>query len=256
MHEEAGAASVEIQGDVAVVTFGGEHANNTFPISKMQALARTFAGLSEDDAVRAVVLTAGPQRSFGVGGDFNEVHTFTGGEEVAEWIRACIVMYRSALNIDRPVIAAVEGYAIGIGLQLALCADYRVGAASADLRMPELKLGIACVVGAYLLERRAGPAVTRRMVMSCRPWHSSAALSDGLLDEVVDDEETLARAMERASEFAAYEPVPFRETKRFVNKALVSDLAGAEAAGIQAHQRGFASSTSAQSRMLGVIGKS
>src|SRR5215213_3823004 len=141
-HEPA-AADIEVKGEVAIVTFGGEHANNTFPVAKMRALAQTFSELGQDDAVRAVVLTAGPQRSFGVGGDFKEVHTFTGGEEVAVWIRACIAMYRAVIEIERPVVAAVEGYAIGIGLQLALCADYRVGAATADLRMPEFQLGIA-----------------------------------------------------------------------------------------------------------------
>jgi enoyl-CoA hydratase/carnithine racemase len=256
MQVEPKAAHVETQGDVAVVTFGGEHANNTFPTAKMNALARTFAELSEDDAVRAVVITAGPERSFGVGGDFNEVHTFSGGEEVAEWIRACIAMYRAAIEIDRPVVAAVEGYAIGIGLQLALCADYRVGAPTADLRMPEFKLGIACVLGAYLLERRVGPAVTRRMIMSCRPWNAEESLRDGLLDDVAEPGQTIARAVELAAELGTYEPIPFRETKRFVNAQLFADIEVAQAAGIQAHQRGFSSSSSAQSRMRTVIGNS
>jgi enoyl-CoA hydratase/carnithine racemase len=256
MQVEPTAAHVEMQGDVAIVTFGGEQANNTFPTAKMNALARTFAELSTDDAVRAVVITAGPERSFGVGGDFNEVHTFTGGEEVAEWIRACTGMYHAVIEIERPVVAAVEGYAIGIGLQLALCADYRVGASTADLRMPEFKLGIACVLGAYLLERRVGPAVARRMIMSCRPWSADEALRDGLLDEVAEPGQTIARAVERAGELGTYEAVPFRETKRFVNEQLFADIGAAEAAGIQAHQRGFASSTSAQSRMRTVIGGS
>lgn len=255
MRQEAPAAQVEMRGEVAVVTFGGEHENNTFPMSKMHALARTFTELSTDDSVRAVVLTAGPQRSFGVGGDFNEVHTFTGGEEVAEWIRACIGMYRAAIEIERPVVAAVEGYAIGIGLQLALCADWRVGASTADLRMPEFRLGIACVLGAYLLERRVGPAVTRRMIMSCRPWSADEAHRDGLLDEVADPADTLDRAVERAQEFATYEPVPFRETKHFLNDELFADIERAQAAGIQAHQRGFAASASAQSRMRAVLGR-
>jgi enoyl-CoA hydratase/carnithine racemase len=256
MQDGTMAAHVDMEGPVAIVTFGGEHTNNTFPTSKMNALAQLFSEISMSSSVCAVVLTAGPERSFGVGGDFTEVHTFTGGEEVVEWIRACMAMYRAAIEIEQPVVAAVEGYAIGIGLQLALCADYRIGAASVDLRMPEFSLGIACVLGAYLLERRVGPAVTRRMIMSCRPLLSDDALRDGLLDEVADDGGALASAVKRASEFGSYEPVPFRETKRFINEELFSDIAKAEAAGIRAHQRGFASSASAQSRMRTVIGKS
>jgi enoyl-CoA hydratase/carnithine racemase len=244
---------VDMRGGIAVVTFGGDHVNNTFSTSKMQGLARLFENLGSDAEVRAMVLTAGAKRSFGVGGDFHEVHRFTGGDEVTAWIQACVGMYRATLATPLPVVAAIDGYAIGIGLQLALCADYRVGAANVDLRMPELRLGAACVLGVYLLERRINATLMSRMVLSCEPWTSERALRDGLVHEVVDVEQALPRALELAGVLSSYHRVPFRDTKRFMNEAVIAGLAGAETAAIRAHRRGFAAGTGAQERMREVI---
>ncbi len=255
MREAQVPAKVNTEDGVAVVTFAGDSTNNTFSTWKMNGLNRLFGELSEDKNIRAVVLTAGTSRSFGVGGDFNEVHTFTGGDDVAEWIDACVGMYRAALRIEQPVVAAIEGYAIGIGLQLALCADHRICATNSDMRMPELKLGIACVLGAYLLEHCIGRVAMTRMVLSCEPWDAQRALTDGLVSEVTPKGATVGAAIHRAAEFGSYAEVPFRETKRYVNRQVVSGLVEAQSAATQAHKRGFSSGTSAQNRMRTVIGK-
>jgi enoyl-CoA hydratase/carnithine racemase len=244
---------VDMRDRVAVVTFGGDHVNNTFSTAKMQGLGRAVDGLGRQAAVGAIVLTAGSRRSFGVGGDFHEVHRFTGGAEVAEWIAACVGMYRASLAAGVPVVAAIEGYAIGIGLQLALCADYRIAAADADLRMPELELGVACVLGAYLLERRVGTGVMTRMILSSAAWTSQDALRDGLVHEVVESGATLTRAVEFAGRLAACPSVAFADTKECMNDAVIAGLGSAEDAAIRAHQRGFAASSVAQDRMREVI---
>ncbi|HEX3874256.1 MAG TPA: enoyl-CoA hydratase/isomerase family protein [Solirubrobacteraceae bacterium] len=240
---------------VAVLTFGGEHVNNTFSTAKMHGLGHAIDELGHDAGVGAVVLTAGARRSFGVGGDFHEVHRFTGGTEVTEWIRACVGMYRAPLASPVPVVAAIEGYAIGIGLQLALCADYRVAAANADLRMPELELGVACVLGAYLLERRVGTGLMTRMILSSVAWTSDEALEDGLVHEVVDTAATLDRAVEFAGRLASYKAAAFTETKQFMNDRVIAGLDRAQEAAIGAHRRGFAASSDAQDRMREVIGE-
>jgi enoyl-CoA hydratase/carnithine racemase len=244
---------VDMHDRVAVVTFGGEHPSNTFSTTKMQALGRVIDELGQQEAVGAIVLTAGRRRSFGVGGDFHEVHRFTGGDEVAEWIAACVGMYRAALAAPVPVVAAIEGYAIGIGLQLALCADYRIGGVNADLRMPELELGVACVLGAYLLERRIGTGLMTRMILSSGAWTSREALRDGLVHELAETEATLGRAVEFAGGLAAYQSIAFADTKQFMNDAVLAGLGPAEEAAIRAHRRGFAASTIAQERMRDVI---
>ena len=210
----------------------------------------------DTSAIRAVVITAGEGRSFGVGGDFNEVSTFRGEDEVDRWIAACVRMYTSVLRLPIPVVAAIDGYSIGIGLQLALCADYRVASHTADLRMPELKLGIACVLGACLLNERVAAPVVGRMIMQCEPWSAKVALDAGLVHEMcTPDESLLARAINAAHRFAEYQSVPFAKTKQYINAGIVERLKHACIEATSAHRAGFSASQAAQARMRQVIGK-
>jgi enoyl-CoA hydratase/carnithine racemase len=252
--EHHAAGFLENRDGVAVFSFAGS-GHNTFPTWKMNAIADTFDSFDPQSA-HAVVITAGEGRSFGVGGDFNEVSTFTGSDEVDAWIAACVRMYTSVLQLPLPVVAAIDGYAIGIGLQLALCADHRIAAPTADLRMPELKLGIACVLGTCLLRERVAPHVANRMMMSCAPWHADAALQDGLIDEIADDDATLIdAAVAAATALGTYQPTPFTTTKSYANTRLTRELEIARIEATKAHRAGFAASQAAQERMRGILGK-
>lgn len=252
--EVASAGNIDIQDGVAVFTFSGS-GHNTFPTWKMNEIAEILENL-DTARIRSVVITAGEGRSFGVGGDFKEVHTFKGSDEVDRWIAACVRMYTSVLSLSVPVVAALDGYSIGIGLQLALCADYRVAAHNADLRMPELKLGIACVLGSCLLNERVSPHVANRMIMSCEPWLAVKSFEDGLVDVVVQEtESSLEKAKQVAKEFAKYQPTPFKTTKTYANAGIVERLERARVEATKAHRAGFSASQAAQERMKKVIGK-
>src|SRR5256885_555533 len=86
---------------------------------RMRALRALVTELAADDEVWALVLYSGDSRSFGVGGDFHETATFRGGDEVDQWIDDITDLDVACLRVNRPVIAAIDGYAIGIGLQIA-----------------------------------------------------------------------------------------------------------------------------------------
>jgi enoyl-CoA hydratase/carnithine racemase len=248
------AGSMKFDGNIAIFTFNGS-GHNTFPTWKMNETAEIFEKLDISE-IKAVVITAGDGRSFGVGGDFNEVSTFKGTDEIDLWIEACVRMYNGLLNIPVPVIAAIDGYTIGIALQLALCADYRVASRSADLRMPELKLGIACVLGACLLNERVSPHVSHRMIMTSSPWLAEKALEDGLIEEIAhEDQSTLNAAKNSARRFAEYQSVPFSTTKKFVNNSIIKNLEIAKNEAINAHRQGFSLSKEAQENMKNIIGK-
>jgi len=250
--KENTAGNMEVQGEVAVFTFSGS-GHNTFATWKMNEIAETLENL-DTSSIRAVIITAGEGRSFGVGGDFHEVNTFKGSDEVDKWIAACVRMYTSVLALSVPVIAALDGYSIGIGLQLALCADYRVASHIADLRMPELKLGIACVLGSCLLNERVAPHVVNRMIMTCEPWLAPKAFEDGLVDVVASENESvLEKAKTIAQQFSKYQPVPFKTTKRYANAGIIERLEHARIEATRAHRAGFAASQSAQERMREVI---
>lgn len=242
---------------VAVLEFDGE-GHNTFSTEKMENLTVQINNLAADAQVGALILYAGQGRSFGVGGDFNEVSTFSGGDEVDRWINACVDLYRSVLEFSKPTIVVIEGYCIGIGLQLALCADWRIATPEADLRMPELKLGISCILGTPLLRFRTAPDVANRMMIGCQPWLAPEAIRDGLVDELVDptlgDGTPLGFGLERAREFAGYAAIPFERTKTFMNRDIIQGMEEARLAATEGHRAGFSTGRSAQDKMKTVIG--
>ncbi|MFD3596728.1 enoyl-CoA hydratase/isomerase family protein [Nocardia sp. NPDC058640] len=240
-------------GNLAIIEFDGE-GHNTFSTEKMNNITDLVWELGDDQNVDAIVMYAGDGRSFGVGGDFNEVKDFTGGSEVNRWIDACVDMYRAVLSVPKPTVVVIDKFCIGIALQLALCADWRIGTSAADLRMPELKLGISCILGAPLLQHRVGPAVANRMIIGCDAWVGETAFADGLIDELVPAAAPLEAGTSRALALAKYEAVPFARTKSFVNHEILLAMEEARIAAIAGHRAGFAAGNAAQSKMRGIVG--
>ncbi|MEV8309657.1 enoyl-CoA hydratase/isomerase family protein [Streptomyces flavidovirens] len=156
-----------LPGAVAVVEFSEAHEQNPFSRARMRELTRLLRSLDADDSVACVVLTGGPGRSFGAGGDFNEVSEFTGGDEVDGWIDDITDLYTTIAGISKPVVAAIDGYAIRAGLQIALCCDFRIGSREAKLVMPEFRVGTACNFGGYMLETVVGRSVMQDMLYTC-----------------------------------------------------------------------------------------
>lgn len=245
--------TVEHHGAVAVVVFDGFHHSNAMSQDRMRVLRGLLLTLEADASVDAIVLRGGEGQSFAVGGDFNEVSHFTGGDEVDDWIDAITDLYVTSLEVSKPTLAAVDGHAIGIGLQLALTCDFRIGSESVSLRMPEFQLGIACNFGGYMLERSVGRSVMQKMLMSCEPWSAEAALTDGLLHEVVPDRSLADVALAHAQRFATYNPAAFRNTKPYLNRDYVQGLRNVQQNAKISHRAGFASGLP-QQRMRSIIG--
>ncbi|SCG55544.1 enoyl-CoA hydratase/isomerase family protein [Micromonospora humi] len=244
--------TIDVSAGVAVVEFSEGHRHNMWSMPRMRALTATMRELGDSD-VRAVVLFSGAGRSFGVGGDFHETSTFRGGAEVDDWIDHITDLYVACLRVNRPVVAAVDGYAIGIGLQLALTADYRLGSDRSLLKMPEYQLGIACTFGGFMLERSVGRAVMQQMLMSCEEWPAERSLRDHLLHEVAPVRQLREVAVDRARRFADYPTAGFRSTKPFVNAEYVAGLERLRVIGKEAHRAAFAAGE-AQRTMRQVIG--
>jgi carboxymethylproline synthase len=231
----------EERGSVRVVCFGRENPHNPVSRALERAIVAEMAAVRDDDAVRAVVLTGGAGRSFSVGGDFNEVGSMDTAEKVHRWIDGTIELYTSILAVDKPVVAAVDGYAIGIGFQLALACDWRVGTPGCTFLMWELQKGIACTLGGYMLEKCVGRLLMTEMIFGCGAVSSERALQISLLNEVADAGRLIDRAVERAQAFAAYPVVPFHRTKSAVNRSFIEGLASVAAHSKAVHAASFAS---------------
>jgi len=240
-------------GDVVVVEFAAGHRHNPFSMRRMAELTELLGQLDAEPDIGCIVLYGGPGRSFAAGGDLSEPSTFTGGPEIDDWIDKITELYVAVAGIECPVIAAIDGYAIGLGLQVALCCDYRVGSARAKLVMPEFRLGIACNFGAFLLERIVGRAVMQAMLFTCEDWSSDRALTDGLLHRVVATDDLLDEAVSDARRISGYTRAAVRGTRPRMNQPLVRGLEEVRQQGKVSHRRAF-SAGEAQVRMRGILG--
>lgn len=211
--------------------------------------------LDADPSVGCIVFTGGKGRSFCAGGDFKETCDFTGGDEIDRWLDDVTGLYTTIAGISTSVIAAIDGYAVGLGLQIALCCDYRIGSDTCYLMMPEFKVGIACNCGGYLLEAVIGRSVMQKMLFTCDRWSAQDALKDGLLHEVVPSKDLAAKALERAQIIASWEEEAVQGTRTHINARLVSGINALGDKAKQSHRAAF-STGKAQVNMKQIITKS
>jgi enoyl-CoA hydratase/carnithine racemase len=171
------------------------------------------------DDVRAVVLYGG-ERVFAAGADIKAMSQLDGASMVA-WGRELTASFTHVAAIPKPVIAAITGYALGGGYELALCADFRVLGASAKVGQPEIQLGvIPGAGGSQRLARLVGPAKAKDLVFTGRHVGAEEALELGLADAVVPDDEVYATAMAMARKFAAGPPRALAAAKKAIDEGL------------------------------------
>src|SRR5829696_5343174 len=174
--------------------------------------------------VRAVVLYGG-ERVFAAGADIKEMSAL-GGDAMASWGFELTSSFTAVAHIPKPVIAAITGYALGGGYELALCADFRVVGASAKIGQPEILLGvIPGAGGSQRLARLVGPAKAKDLVFTGRHVGAEEALELGLVDAVVPDDEVYTTALAMARKFAAGPPLALAAAKRAIDEGLDGDLA-------------------------------
>lgn len=210
-------------GPVLWATIGRPEALNSLDIPHLEALVVLFRDAAIDDSVRSVVIT-GVGRAFSVGADIKAMDAMTD----AEFARAAELyqqMCREARALDKPVIAAINGFALGGGLEVALMADVRIAARSAKLSLPDAELGFSPTGGlTYLLNHIVGAGWALHMAITAEMLDAEKSLAIGLVTQVVDDELLADTALELAQRIAAFPPVGMKNVKRSFNAALESSL--------------------------------
>jgi enoyl-CoA hydratase/carnithine racemase len=203
---------IERRGSVAAVRLDRPPANALARAmsEELQAVARE---LSADETIRAVVVWGG-QRIFAAGADIKAMVAF-GPAEVAPDVHALEQACRDLEVIPKPVIAAVNGFALGGGCEIALACDLRIAAEDAELGFPEIRLGIIPGAGGtQRLPRLVGLAIARDLVLSGRPVGAHEALTMGLVDRVVSPAEVFDVAIEEALRFAEGPTAAYAAAKR------------------------------------------
>jgi enoyl-CoA hydratase/carnithine racemase len=171
------------------------------------------------DDVRAVVIYGG-ERVFAAGADIKAMSQLDAGG-MAAWGKELQDSFRAVAGIPKPVIAAITGYALGGGYELALCADFRVLGAAAKIGQPEILLGvIPGAGGTQRLARLVGPAKAKDLVFTGRHVGAEEALEMGLADAVVPDAEVYDTALAMARKLAAGPPLALAAAKRAIDEGL------------------------------------
>ena len=187
-------------------------------VAARRRLTTALTALSDDPSVRCAVLT-GDGRAFSAGSNIREF------EVTAEWVEGArvveVALNECIANSPVPVIAACNGVTLGGGAVMALACDVRLAAASATFGFPEVKLGaMAGATGTQRLPQLVGPGHALRLMLTGRVVDAAEALRIGLVEEVVDDEALLPRAVQLAQEIAGVSREAVRATKRCVRRGL------------------------------------
>ncbi len=205
------------EGPIARVTLARPDVHNAFDEALIASLAATFATLAEDDAVRVVVL-AGAGKSFSAGADLNWMKRAAAYDEERnrEDARALEAMLRGIDDCPKPVIAEVQGAAIGGGLGLVAACDMAVAAEGAVFATSEVRLGIVPAVISPFVVRAIGPRAARRYFLTAERFGAAEAHALGLVHEVVPPERLGSRVLELAGEVLKGGPLALADAKRLV----------------------------------------
>lgn len=198
-------------------------AMNAVSTAMAKALADAAGAVAADDTVRAVVVSSSHPKAFCVGADLKERNSLT-DDELRAQRPGNRTAYRSVLDLPVPSIAAVAGYALGGGCEIALSCDLIVASPGATFALPEVTVGvIPGGGGTQLLTRRVGWSRAADLVFTARRVDGEAALRLGMVDRVVD--EPREAALELAARIAAHSPVGVRNAKAAMRAGMDVSLA-------------------------------
>ncbi|MCG8466693.1 MAG: enoyl-CoA hydratase/isomerase family protein [Gemmatimonadetes bacterium] len=215
---------VETEDAVRVLRLNRPDRLNAVSLPMYELLDAELDAIAADGDVRAVILT-GVGRAFCAGADLKAHRERPQGDaERHDYIETSQRVFRAIQTLPQPVVAAVNGHAIGAGLEFALSCDFVVIADEAKLRMPEIAL--ATFVGGgtvYTLRRRVGHARAAELILLGRFFTPGEALDWGLANEVVPADEVVPRARSIAGALAKNAPISMRLAKRLLDRAETID---------------------------------
>lgn len=209
---------------VSVITLNRPKVRNALNAELRKQMADIFIQLNDDIETKAIVLTGG-DKVFAAGADIND---FLTAKTVDVYLRNSERYWDAITNCRKPIIAAVNGYALGGGCELAMHADIIVAGMSAKFGQPEIKIGLMPGAGGtQRLFRVIGKHKAMKLVLTGDMISATEADQMGLVSEVVEDEATIKRAVEIAEQLASYSPIALTQIKEVASLGIDMPLQGA-----------------------------
>lgn len=215
---------LEIQGDIAVLTFDRPKQLNAINTTMLEELKTSLRGLARDKSVRCLVFSGGEGKAFIAGADIAEMRLMEFQDAKTFLENGCTVM-QMIEDMEMPVIAALNGFVLGGGLELALACDIRVAAQTATLGLPETSLSIIPGFGGTIrLPQVTGYAVAAEMIFSARTLDAEQAKEYGLVNRVVQKQLLMDDVMEMANRISRNAPLAVRAAKQSLRKAESTEM--------------------------------
>lgn len=202
------------EGPVRLLTIDRPEVRNAIDGSVLDGIE---AGILDRPAANRVVLVTGSGGNFSAGADIADASAIADEAAARAFVRRFRTVFDLVAHVEVPVIAAIEGWAMGGGLELALACDIRVASTDARLGVPEARIGaLAAAGGTYRLRRLAGDATARFMLLTGLPITGERAAALGMVSEVCSPGKALTRASKLAAQMAELAPLAVRAAKQIL----------------------------------------
>jgi len=218
---------LKVEGALATVILNRPEAMNALNHEVWEGLARAASAIQQDPGIHVVILTGAGERAFSAGIDIKAVSSGWSaleglparpGPDSMTYLKNAFTAYE---NLAVPVIAAINGYCLGAGFELALCCDIRFASDSAVFSLPEVQLGALPDMGStQRLPRIVGAALAKEIILTSRRIDAAEALRIGLVDHVYPKDRLMPEVRKLAEEIASREPAIVQAAKRAVNAAV------------------------------------
>ena len=213
----------ETDGHIGLITINRPDKLNALNEATLEALGRRLDEIAAQNYVRAVVVTGAGDKAFAAGADLVAMKEMT-PDQARRWSLLGQRVFCQLEDLPQPVVAAINGYALGGGCELALACDIRLASESAVLGQPEVTLGIPPGFGAsYRLSLVVGAALARDMILTGRRLEAAEAEKAGLVSAVVSGEGLMETATRWARNLAAQGPAALEGAKELIRRATLPD---------------------------------
>ncbi|MRI00956.1 enoyl-CoA hydratase [Kriegella sp. EG-1] len=218
---------IDYDDSFAIITINRPKKLNALNSETIQELHEAFEELDSEKETLVIVLTGSGEKAFVAGADISEFSDYTVDEGVQLAVKGHKILFDFIENLSTPVIAAINGFALGGGLELAMACHFRVASDNAKMGLPEVSLGlIPGYGGTQRLPQLIGKGRAMEMIMTASMINAEKALDYGLINHVVSQEELLDFSLEIAKKIANNSPVAIAHAIKVVNAGFKTNVNG------------------------------